>query len=103
MEKDQQTTLLPSTSTEGVIISVVNEDVVAAATASAMTTAEGKEAAASLKEDKKVFASEEQIRTVFCNNVVSFQLLTILLLQNLKCSRRFPHELRFISFCFFAV
>jgi len=72
MEKDQETiAVLPSTSSVG--SAVDNEDVVAAGTASAMTTIEGEAAAASSEEDKKkkVFASEEQIRAVFSNNLVS--------------------------------
>jgi len=74
MEKDQEKTsslLMPFTSSVGDDV-VVNEDVVAAVSATS-TSIEGEEGAASAssKEDKKVFASEEQIRAVFSNNLVS--------------------------------
>jgi len=80
MEKDQEKTslllLLPSTSRVG--DGAVNEDEVSAspAVAATSTTSEGEGAASassnSSKEDKKkVFASEEQIRAVFSNNLVS--------------------------------
>jgi len=96
MEKDhQQTTFFPSTSTEGDIINVDNEDVVPAVAAFSTSTIEGEEgAAASSKEDKKVvFASAEQIRAVFSNNNLVSSLLFIYLfitiLLTIKIVRRF--------------
>jgi len=76
MEKDQEKTLLlslPSTSS-GRDAAVVNEDEVSASPVSATSTTiegEGGGAASSKEDKKKVFASEEQIRAVFSNNLVS--------------------------------
>jgi len=72
MEKDQQQMTLPSTSGLGRL--VVNENAIAAPDAFIATSTiegEGGAAASSKADKKKVFASEEQISAVFCNNLVS--------------------------------
>jgi len=71
MEKDQDTTkTLPSTSIKGGIV-VINEDVVCAGSQPETTTIKIQgEAPAAVSREMKVFASEEQIRAVFSNNLV---------------------------------
>jgi len=68
MEKDQKTTF-----GDGVVI---KEDAVAGAASSTSTT-QGEEAAASkvVVNGRKTFASEEQIKAVFSNRLVSCSLL----------------------------
>jgi len=67
MEKDHDRTTLQSKSVVGGF--GINEDVVAHTADSATSTIQG-EAVAS-EEVAKVYASEEQIKAVFLNNVVS--------------------------------
>jgi len=80
MEKDHDGTTLPSKSVVGGF--GINEDVVAHTADSTTSTIEG-EAVVS-EEGAKVYASEEQIKAVFLNSVVSCQLHTKHFLYPLK-------------------